>query len=55
MFRSDAGIAPVNLLSLRSRYVRFVRLLKLAGMLDAILFMCRSKLVRLDRAPAPTK
>ena len=54
MFRSDAGIASVNILSLKSRYSSFVRPLKLAGMLDKILFIFRFNLVRLDRAPAPT-
>ena len=54
MFRSDAGIAPVNMLSLRYRNSSFVRPLKLAGMLDDILFALRPNQVRLDRAPAPT-
>lgn len=54
MLRSDAGTAPLNLLSLRSRYVRFVRLSKLAGMLDAMLLLFSCKDVRFGSAPAFT-
>lgn len=54
MLRSDAGTAPLNLLSLRSRYVRFVRRSKLAGMLDAMLLLFSCKDVRFGSAPAFT-